>query len=192
LQQGRTDEALHILQQGLEVAPSGALYANLGNALFRRGDFVGAADAFQHAVTAPAGNPNNYLGWANLADALLWIPGRGAQAREAYRKASEMIALAIRRVPGDATLLSRHGLYLARIGEADASMRASERASSLAPGDPAVHFRAGLAAELLKKRDQALHELSTARRLGYPLSVIQTEPDLVALRRDGRYRFISP
>jgi serine/threonine-protein kinase len=187
LQQGRSDEALQVLQQGLQVAPNAMLYTNLGNALFQRGDYVGAADAFEQAVTPPAGTPDNYLGWANLADTLLWIPGRGAEARQAYRKARDLIAPELERRPNDATLLSRLGLYAARGGDMAASIDLLRRAAALAPSDPAVHFRAGLAYELLKDRVSALAALSRAKALGYPASAIDAEPDLVSLRRDARY-----
>ncbi|MDT1893981.1 tetratricopeptide repeat protein, partial [Acinetobacter baumannii] len=71
----RGDEALQVLQEGLQVRPSGILYTNLGNALFNRGDYIGAAKAFEHAVSSQKGNNIAYLRWANLADTLRWIPG---------------------------------------------------------------------------------------------------------------------
>jgi serine/threonine-protein kinase len=187
LQQGRSDEALQVLQQGLQVAPNAMLYTNLGNALFRRGDYVGAADAFEQAVTPPSGTPDNYLGWANLADTLLWIPGRSVEARQAYRKARELLAPELERSPNDATLLSRLGLYAARDGDTATSIDLLRRAAALAPYDPTVHFRTALACELLKDRVGALAALSRAKALGYPVSAIDAEPDLVSLRRDARY-----
>ncbi|MFM2089495.1 MAG: hypothetical protein RLZZ237_4364, partial [Pseudomonadota bacterium] len=52
LRQNRSDEALQVLQRGLQVRPSGLLYSNLGTALFARGDYTGAASAFSYAVSA--------------------------------------------------------------------------------------------------------------------------------------------
>jgi serine/threonine-protein kinase len=188
LREDRGDEALQVLQQGLRVRPTSRLYANLGNALFLRGDYVGAADAFEQAVTPPAGNPNSYLGWANLADTLLLLPGRSALARDAYLKAKRLLEPALRRAPQDVTLVSRMSLYCARLGEADASMRLLSQAVAMAPQSPDVHFRAGLAYELLGRREPALKEIATAKSLGIPPSAIDSEPDLVSLRRDVRYR----
>ena len=190
LRLNRSEEGLRILQQGLHVRPSGTLYTNLGNALFKRGDYVGAADAFQRAVTPPAGNPNQYLRWANLGDALLWIPGRTAQAREAYQKALSLLEPNLLRAPHDATLLSRMGLYSARAGNGERSIELLRQAISLAPASPDVHFRSGLAYELLGKRELALATLAQAKKFGYPASAIESEPDLVELRRDARY--LSP
>jgi serine/threonine-protein kinase len=188
LRQGRGDEALQVVQQGLRVHPSADLYTNLGNVLFQRGDYVGAASAFERAVAAPAGNPNMYLGWANLGDTLLWIPGREAQARSAYARAKELLAPQLARAPSDVTLVSRMGLYAARSGDGAGAMTLTAKALALAPDSPDVHFRAALAYELLHHRELALDALARAKRLGYPASAIEAEPDFVALRRDARYQ----
>lgn len=188
LRQNRTEEALQVIQQGLQVRPSAALYTNLGNALFERGDYVGAAAAFERAVTPPAGNPNAYLYWANLGDTLLWIPGREPQARTAYRKARDLLAPQLAREPGNALLLSRMGLYAARSRDTTEALALTARALAAAPRDPDVHYRAALAYELLQQRALALRELSAAKRYGFPVSRIEAEPDLLALRRDPRYQ----
>lgn len=188
LRQGRSEEALQVVQQGLQVRPNGALYANLGLALFQRGDYIGAAKAYERAVTPPAGNPNKYLNWANLGDVLLWIPGREAEARDAYRKARNLLAPRLVRAPGDTTLLSRMGLYAARSADADEAMALTAKALAAAPASPDVQFRAALAYELLHHRELALQALVQAKHLGYPASAIDAEPDFVALRRDPRYQ----
>lgn len=188
LRQNRDDEALQVLQQGLQIRPSAKLYTNLGNALFLRQDYVGAAAAFENAVSPTRGAPGDYQNWANLADTLNWIPGREAQARAAYNKARELLAPRLARAPNDVLLVSRMGLYAARTGAADEAAKLLPHAISLAPKSPDVHFRVGLAYELLGQRDAALVAINTARRLGYPVKFIDAEPDLVALRRDERYR----
>jgi serine/threonine-protein kinase len=188
LRQGRSDEALQVVQQGLQVRPNAILYSNLGNALFQRGDYVGAASAFERAVTPPAGSPNKYLGWANLGDTLLWIPGREAEARSAYAKAKALLAPLLARNPDDVTMVSRMGLYAARSGDGAGAMAMAAKALAMAPKSPDVHFRAALAYELLHHRELALDALAQAQRLGYPVSAIEAEPDFVALRRDARYQ----
>lgn len=187
LRQGRNDEALRVVQQGLQVRPNAALYSNLGLALFQRGEYVDAANAYQRAVMPPAGSPNDYLNWANLADTLLWIPGREAQARDAYRKARQLLAPKLARAPGDATLLSRMGLYAARSADVDEAMSLTAKAVAAAPASPDVYFRAALAYELMHYREPALRALVQAKHFGYPVSAIDSEPDFVALRRDPRY-----
>ena len=79
------------------------------------------------------------------------------------------------------------GLYAARSGHADEARTLIARALKLAPKTADVQFRAGLAYELLGDRKQALVAIAEALRLGYPAKYVETEPDLVALRRDPEY-----
>ncbi|MES2740898.1 MAG: protein kinase [Pseudomonadota bacterium] len=187
LQQNRGDEALQVLQQGLQVRPSANLYCNLGNALFMRGDYVAAATAFENAVSPTKGAPGDYINWANLADTLLWIPGRAEQARKAYEKARQLLAPRLERAPNDATLVSRMALYAARTKSKPDAEALIRRAQTLAPANPVVWFRAALAHELLGNRASALAAIGKSRQLGYSEKFIEAEPDLVALRRDPAY-----
>lgn len=187
MRQNRLDEALRILQQGLEVRPSANLYSNLGNILFLRGDYVGAASAFENAVSPTRGSPGYYLNWANLADTLLWIPGRAEEARQAYDRARRLLSERLARSPNDVLLVSRMGLYAARSGHKEEARTLIMRAMALAPTSPDVQFRAGLGYELLGDRKQALAAITKALRLGYPAKYVEAEPDLVALRRDPEY-----
>jgi serine/threonine-protein kinase len=187
LRQNRNAEALQTLQQGLQIRPSGLLYDSLGNALFRAGDYVGAAKAFTHAVGAATGNPVNYQYWANLGDTLLWIPGRGGEARHAYQKARELLAPRLASDPSEVMWVSQMGLYAARVGDRDDARQQIARALVMAPGNATVHFRAGLAYELLEDRSAALAEITKAIQLGYPRHFVESEPDLTALRRDPHY-----
>jgi serine/threonine-protein kinase len=179
----RPDEALQVLQQGLQIRSSAQLHGNLGNSLFIRGDYVGAVAAFEAAVTPSKGNPNSHLAWANLADALLWIPGRENEAKNAYRKARELLAPLLARKKDDVTLISRMGLYSARLGDHTQAKPLLGHVMALAPKSASVHFRAGLAYELLGEREAAITALTKAVELGYPLKLIQAEPDLLELRR---------
>ncbi len=187
LQQNRLDDAMRVLQDGLLVRPSAMLYGNLGTALFQRGDYIAAAEAFENAVSPTKGNPSYYLNWANLADTLLLIPGRAEETRHAYRKASNLAGQQLAKNPNDFTLVSRQGLYAARLAEKAQAETLLKRALQLAPNDANVHFRAGLAWELLGMRQNALQQLASAKKLGYPAHLIDAEPDLFALRRDPAY-----
>ena len=189
--QNRSDESLQILQQGLQVRPSAWLYGNLGNTLFLREDYVGAAAAFTSAVAPTTGNRVDYLGWANLADALLWIPGRQGEATAAYARAIELLTPRLARSPDDVTLASRMALYLARSGSVEKCEQILARVLGLAPKAPDVQFRAGLTYELIGQRKPALQALLRAVQLGYPVKFIEAAPELVALRRDPDYQVMK-
>lgn len=181
--QNRSDEAMQVLQQGLQIRSSEWLHGNLGNILFNKGDYVGAAATFEAAVSPSKGNPNSHLAWANLADTLRWIPGRELEAQKAYRKARDLLIPVLERRKGDVTFMSRMGLYSARLGDRPQAEPLLARVIELAPKNASVHFRAGLAYELLGERDAAIIALTKAVELGYPLKLIQAEPDLLDLRR---------
>lgn len=191
LRQGRMDEALQVLQQGLQIRPNGQLYSNLGTALFHRGDYLGAAQALEHAVSSSKGSNNAYLRWANLADTLRWIPGREQASRDAYHEAAELLRPLLARSPDDVTYLSRLGLYSAKLGDKVGAARLIRAALANAPKNPDVRFRAAMTYELIGQRDAALAELRAAQQYGYPDGFITAEPDLLALRRDPRFQRVK-
>lgn len=187
LYQHRDDEALHVLQQGLQIMPDSRLYGNLGAALFARGDMSSAAQAFQQAISTQKGNPNYYLDWANLADALRWLPGREKDARQAYRHAIQLLQPRLQHKPNNVTLHSRLALYAAKIGDHGMARREVAAALSSKSIGADLHFRAGVTWELLGERRRALDEILLSKSLGYPAHLIDSEPDLLSLRRDLRY-----
>ena len=164
------------------------MYGNLGAILFARADYQGAADAFARAVADRGGNPNQYLGWANLGDALRWLPGREVDARHAYQRATQLLAPKAVDAPHNAAFLSRLGLYYARLGEPVQSVAWTARALAEAPNNAEVRFRAAMASEMAGRRQEAIDHLLAARSLKYPANLIESEPDFIALRRDPRYQ----
>ncbi|APP85591.1 hypothetical protein BI317_16850 [Xanthomonas hortorum pv. gardneri] len=190
LKQDRKEEALTVLQQGMRVGPNARLYGNLGTVLFALGRYSEAAEAFEQALSASKGSPNDYLKWANLGDTLRWVPGREAQAQRAYTRAGQMVEEQLQRVTGDATLLSRAALYAARLGKSSQAQRRLMEALALAPEDAEVLFRATLVSELTGKREAALDYLRRSFSKGFPAHMIASEPDLLSLRRDKNYHYI--
>ncbi|UUZ54706.1 hypothetical protein LP419_01125 [Massilia sp. H-1] len=91
------------------------------------------------------------------------------------------------RSPKDATIMSRMGLYLARLGERAEATEMTRRALQVEQGSADIRYRAALAFELSGLREQALAELQEAMQRGYPFNLINAEPDLIALRRDPRF-----
>ncbi|PLY40059.1 hypothetical protein CSZ94_23065 [Janthinobacterium sp. ROICE36] len=188
LRQNRNDEALRVLQQGLQFQPHWELYNNLGTSLFAKGDYLGAVQAFEKAVHSGKGNPNSYELWANLADAQRWIPAQQKGSQESYQRAIELLTPLLTRMPNDATLNSRMALYCAYVGEKKEALSKAGRALLIAPALPDIQFRAALTHELIGDSNAAITALLEAARLGYPLNLIETAPDLLNLRRDARYQ----
>jgi tetratricopeptide (TPR) repeat protein len=184
----RSDEALQVLQQGLQVHPDWELYTNLGNALFNRGDYLGAVQAFKNAVSENKGNPGNYLLWANLGDAQRWVPGQIELSRDSYRRAITLIKVMLQHSPNDPKVNSRLALYSAYAGSQNDALKHVIQAVQLSPTLPDIHFRAALTYELIGKRNEAMAALKQAMERGYPINLIESAPDLLTLRRDARYQ----
>ena len=188
LRQNRDDEALQVLQQGLQVSPYWELYSNLGTSLFAKGDYLGAVQAFESAVSERKGGPGIYLLWANLADAQRWVPSQVRASKQSYQRAIALIGPMLKRMPNDITLNSRMALYQAYAEEKQQALVGVRHALSLAPQVADVQFRAALTHELIGNRSEALDALLKASKLGYPRNLIESAPDLLNLRRDSRYQ----
>ncbi|MNM87207.1 Beta-barrel assembly-enhancing protease [compost metagenome] len=188
LRQNRNDEALRVLQQGLQSQPHWELYNNLGTSLFAKGDYLGAILAFEKSVSSSRGNPGAYQLWANLADAQRWIPAQAQASRRSYQRAIELLSPILARMPDDATVNSRMALYSAYVGAKKEAVEKAARALAIAPSLPDIQFRAALTHELIGNHDAAMTALLEAVRLGYPINLIETAPDLLNLRRDARYQ----
>lgn len=183
----RNDEALQVLQQGLQIRPHWELYNNLGTLLFAKADYLGAVRAFEDAVSDNKGSPRDYLLWANLADAQRWVPSMAAKSTQSYQHAIALLTPLLERAPDNINFLSRMALYQARVMKKQSAITSLKKALAL-PETAATAFRAALTFDLIGLRNEAVDALQKAVRLGYPPHLIESEPDLLALRRDARYQ----
>ncbi|MBE3023233.1 serine/threonine-protein kinase [Janthinobacterium sp. GW458P] len=183
----RNEEAAQVLQQGLQIRPHWELYNNLGTLLFTKTDYLGAVRAFEDSVSASKGNPRAYLQWANLADAQRWVPSLAAASIQSYQRAIALLAPVLERTPGDTTALSRMALYQARVMHKQQALELLKKTLAQAETS-AIAFRAALTFELIGMRTEAIVSLEKAAKLGYPLHLIESEPDFLPLRRDTRYQ----
>jgi tetratricopeptide (TPR) repeat protein len=184
LRQNKLAQAAAAFEQSLQWQERDAALQNLGAVYHLQGQHERAAEMYRRSLKLA---PSSYLAWANLAAALDAQPGKKAEAREAYQKAIELGGATLQRTPKDAVLMANLASYQAALGNRAAAVPGIRRALALAPDSPDVARRAAETYELLKQRDEALHWVEQALRLGYALSQIQANPDLAELRRDPRY-----
>ncbi|MFM2086277.1 MAG: hypothetical protein RLZZ237_1146 [Pseudomonadota bacterium] len=188
LRQDRNNEALQVLQQGLQISPHWELYTNLGTSLFAKADYLGAVQAFENAISETKGSPGTYSLWANLADAQRWVPAKIQDSKQSYQRAIALLQPKLQRKPDDITMNSRMALYQAYAEQKTQALASVRTALALAPTVADVQFRAALTYELIGNRNEALDALIQASKLGYPLNLIESAPDLLTLRRDARYQ----
>lgn len=143
--------------------------------------------AYEHAVSVDKGNPADYLAWAKLGDTMSWLPGKSDVAKTAYSKARNLLQPRLKDDPNNVDLLSRMGLYTAKLGENADALMYVQKALAIAPENPEIQLRAGVSFEMIDMRTQALAAIAKAKELGISLKLIESEPELIALRRDPKY-----
>ncbi len=184
--QGDLAKAAEQFQKALAIHPEPSLYSNLGTLQFAQGLYPQAAQAFELALELPGG-ANSYLLWANLGDACRFEPEGAARAREAYSRALQLLEVPLRATPRDATLLSRRALFLAKGGDCATALSMGGGIERLVQKDAAAQFRLMVADEVCGRRESALAVLEKALRNGLPLTEVDGDPELLALRADVRY-----
>ncbi|MEM1178807.1 MAG: protein kinase [Acidobacteriota bacterium] len=184
---GRSAEATAELQRALEIRPSATLYGNLGGVLFYRGLYRQAAKAFESALDI--GGAQHYQHWANAGDAYRFIDGARAKRDEAFRQALRLADQELAAAPDDFQLKSRILTYLAKMDACrDMDDRRQEWVFDLRGSNAAsVYYRAALAAEICRERDEALRWLQRALDAGYPRAAVEQEPELAQLRLSPGY-----
>jgi serine/threonine-protein kinase len=184
--QGRTDEAIGVIQQGLAIHETTLLYNNLGTYLFFQGQFDLAASAFEETV-ALSGDTHSYLYWANLGDAYRWSREKENEATTAYRRALQLLQVDLDRYPNDDNHKSRAAMFNAKLGNLDEARRFMD-SFTLGESAPAIqYYRAVVTYEILSDRRKALSALEATLKANYPLIEILNDPELSRLRQDPDY-----
>jgi serine/threonine protein kinase/Flp pilus assembly protein TadD len=182
--QERFDEARTAFEKAIELEAASNYLSNLGAVLQLEGEYAKAADIFRRALES---NPSNYVAAGNLASALVWTPGREADARVAYRNAIELAERYRKDRPNDAKVIADLGSFYACIGESAKSLPLLRQALALDPKGQRILYRVSEGYELLHRRDDALRYLAQAIEAGYPMEYIKRDPEFAALRADPRF-----
>jgi len=186
---GNISKAIASIQEGLSIRPDRVLYSNLGTYYFALGYYRKAATAFEGAINLKS-NSQEYLLWANLADAYRWLPNEHVKAKSAYVTALKVLSAEIEKNENNSTLYSRGALYYAKVGDNAAAIKFLHKSLGLAPNDPNVLYRASVTSEVLGLRNNASDFIAQAIEEGYPISVIEGDPELDALRKSDFFRQI--
>ena len=91
------------------------------------------------------------------------------------------------RKQGDSDLESRHAVYLVKMGDGPAALKAMEAVAGRPNLTAQVLFRATVVFELAGARERALDSLRRALAAGYAVADVASEPELTTLRADTRY-----
>ncbi len=186
--QGKTEEAMQVLQLGLQVKPNAYLYGTLGSFKISRGDYEGAAAAFANAVSPEKGVAGSYVRWLQYAEALVLISGREQEAKQAFEKARNLLEIRLNRSPDDASLLVEMGLIKARFNDFKAADELVKQALKLEPEKESVLLSAAMVLEIIGQRERAISITLKLKKSIGSFNTLKNHPIFRELRNDIRYQ----
>ena len=184
--QNKTDEAVKVVQEGLQINETALLYSNLGAYLFFQGHYDLAAGAFEKTLEI-GGDTHSFLYWSNLADSYRWLAGREADAKIAYKRAIQLLNIRLKKFPDSSNGNTRLAVYAAKSGDFKTAQSALSKVA-LEDKLPSVeYYRSAVVYEIMSDRPRALKLLEKAIMAGYPMIEILNDPELTKLRQDMDY-----
>jgi TolB-like protein/DNA-binding winged helix-turn-helix (wHTH) protein/Tfp pilus assembly protein PilF len=177
LNAGDNVSASRALQRSIAIKPHYAALSNLGELKYQAGDYAAAAELHRRATVL---EPNDFLPWGNLGDALLARPATAEQARAAYSEAAERAQRYVDIKSDDAKALAGLGWYRANLGQAQLALELVKRSEALGSEPTEVALFNAQTLVTLGDLDQARQRVAAARAAGMPKNRIATN---VVLRR---------
>ncbi len=177
--QGNFAAAEPAFQRAIDLEPTKLARSNLGLLYYYMGRLQPAIDNLRAAVRLA---PIDYLAHSNLGDAL-WAAGRQEDARLVFETANILANNALRINPGDPFTLMDLAWIQTSLGRVSDAKTFIERALSLAPDDPYVHYIHGLILNRSNDPAAAVDALRQAVNQGYPAALLAQDPNLKNLKR---------
>jgi tetratricopeptide (TPR) repeat protein len=183
IKRGRYDDAIVMVSKSIALSPSALQYSTLGQAFSCRNCADAALVNLRHATSL---EPDYYIVWANLADALVRRNPADPEAPGVFVKAVETARRLIERTPMHARARARLALNLARLGETGAALGEAEKLLRLARNEESL-LAAAQVQDVAGRRNDALRLLDEAFAAGLSIHQARAAADLAALRADPRF-----
>ncbi|WP_157722961.1 tetratricopeptide repeat protein, partial [Stenotrophomonas pictorum] len=177
LAQGDSAQAGRAFSMSLSIEPNAGALTNLGAMKFDSGEYAVAAGLFQQATVL---EPDDYLHWGNLADALAASPDTAAQAQVPYRRAAQLAQRYVDVRRDDAYALALLSWYRANLGERARALQDLQRARKLGTQPAEVALWCAQTLTLLDDRQGARSCVASALKEGVPQQRIDA---LLSLQR---------
>jgi tetratricopeptide (TPR) repeat protein len=177
------EKAEAAFKKSIELSPTYAAYANLGNLYMGQGRLQEAADATRKALKL---NDGDYRVWINLLlqERLL---KDSSVAADTKRKVTSLLDEYLKAHAQDGTAQSWLAVFRSEDRQQGEAIRASEVALANSPRDPLVLANLAEAAENLNDRAKALRFAQASLRNGFSVSDLQSRPALQALLADPSF-----
>jgi serine/threonine protein kinase/tetratricopeptide (TPR) repeat protein len=181
---GKYEESIGAFQKALQLQPYAATYSNLATSYFYLKKYPEAVQMFEKAAEM---NPGDETVAGNLADAYRWA-GQKDKANANYDKA---IALAYKQLqvnPRDAGTMGHMALYYAKKGDTAQAREFIKRARGIDPSDVYSFYISAVVDTIANDPKPAIASLRTALQKGFPVSDLESEPELAPLRLAPEYQ----
>lgn len=181
---GDFGQAIETWDHIIDDQPSRGTLMNYANCLYYQSEFERSAETYARALDMAE---EDYRIWENMAASLRHVPGADERERVARERAIELAEERLYVNPKDTIALSRIALLYQRAGQPERSRQAADRLFELGWDDPDVSFI--LALVLLESGDPpgALGQLRQAVDMGFPVHLIDADPDFEALRGEAEF-----
>ena len=177
------EKAETAFKKSLELSPTYAAYANLGNLYMGESRYKDAAEATQKALEL---NGSDYRVWVNLLlDQRLLHDISSAEKTK--KKVLSLLADYLARYPQDGTAQSWLAVFRSEEKERSEAQQASEVALANAPNDPLVLANLAEAAQNLNERVKAVHYAEESIRNGFTVNDLQSRPALQPVLADPNF-----
>jgi tetratricopeptide (TPR) repeat protein len=131
----------------------------------------------------------NYAGDESASTSISTPPSRALQQQSQLDFELDFFEVVLQRNPDFVDVLRVHGNNLTLKGRYVEGLKIDRRLVDLRPHDALAHYNLACSFSLLKKIDQAVRALRKAVELGYrDFRYMREDPDLAAVRKDGRFR----
>ena len=176
-------EAESALKKSIQLAPSYAAYANLGNLYLKKQRYSDAVEATRKALTL---NDKDYYVWDNLLIAYESLHDEQNVPKvrqQTMTRLQDYVAAHTQ----DGEAVARLSSLEAESGSRDNSLRHAEAALSLSPKDTYVLAEVAETYDDLGNRQQALNYAHQSLQNGYTLADLQSRPGLQKLLADPSF-----
>jgi TolB-like protein/Flp pilus assembly protein TadD len=188
---GEFDQARAAYDRSLELKPSRQAYTNIGLSYYYAGKFADAAEMQRKALGFA---PDDHRVWGRLAESYRFVPGREAEAAQAYQRAAELAEQNLQINDSDWRTRGLLAIYLAHSGRPDAALKNADSALEKSRGSPEALYYLALVVLNAGDQERALQALEDAVAADAQYrQLIESDPDLAALRGLERFdRLIDP
>ena len=182
---GDIDKARAAYDRSLALKPSRQAYTNIGLSYYYAGKFDDAAEMQREALTYA---PDDHRVWGRLAESYRFIPDKGAEALEAYRRAADLAGENLQINDSDWRTRGLLAIYLAHSGRPDEALQQANSALTVSRQSPEAFYYQALVKLQVNDREGALQALENAVAADEQYrKLIESDPDLAVLRGNERF-----